>query len=89
MEQKGRRKPRFAMLRALMMRFGVTQIELAYAYNKDHPGANKGPYWVNRMLCAKAPIRMDVAYWIIDFFEIPHAQLNEYFPPEGIQEDVA
>ena len=83
------RKNKYTRLRSLMAFEGVTQADLAYAYNDDHPGVNKFPNWVSRLMCGREEWKLSVMYWVLDYFDIPHHQLNEYFPPDGEQEDVA
>lgn len=83
---KGTRNPRkqkYAKLRSLMAFMGVSQADLAYAYNDSHPGVVKYPNWISRLLCGREDWKLDVMYWVLDYFDVPHNQLAEYFPKNG------
>lgn len=86
---KGARNPRhqkYAKLRGLLRYLGIEYEEIADAYNVAHPGTHKYANWVSRMLCGREEIKMSVAYWLLDYLEIPHSMMHEYFPPNGEEE---
>lgn len=77
-----RRKRPFESLRRLMAQMGVTQRELVDAWN-EQTLSSMGYSYFSEIMSGKRQFKMDFAYFILDYLEVPHQQLHEYFPKGG------
>lgn len=77
-----RRKRPFESLRRLMAQMGVTQRELVDAWNES-TCSSMGYSYFSELMTGRRQFRLDLAYFILGYLEIPDQQLNEYFPKGG------
>lgn len=79
---------KFELLRRALAWHGITQTELAEAWNAAHPDwtAFKYQAWFSDLLNCKREWRLDEMYFVMDYVGIPHDQMHIYFPLNGVAE---
>ena len=82
MTRKPKRIRPYEALRRLMAQMNITQRELVDEWN-DQTMSNMGYTYLSEMLNGKRAIKMEFAYFVLDYLDIPHHQLHEYFPKGG------
>ena len=80
---------KFCVLRQALEWHGVSQRELAEAWNAAHPENTRLKYqaWISDLLTGKRQWKLAEMYFVLDYLNIPHSQLHIYFPPNGVAEN--
>ena len=85
MEKRPIYEQKFTVLRKALDWHGITQRELAEAWNAAHPELTRYKYqaWFSDLLNGKRRWKLDEMYFVLDYMNIPHSQMHIYFPPKG------